>query len=80
MKEKDAVEEALKMMRIPMRELPPIAIEYVKYLSNKVGACMEVYVTAYAYYNQAMLEMPCEDSLYVIPDEEFQWFLDRGYC
>lgn len=75
-----AVDEAVKMMAIPMNKLPEPAIAYLKKLSKEVGFCGEVCITAYAYYNQAVLNMPCDDSLYKIPDDVKAWFVEHNYC
>jgi len=80
MKEKDAVEEAGEMLRTPMNELPELALEYLKYLSNKVGMCMEVCLTAYAVYNQMVLKMKCNDDLYIMTDQDsIDWWASKGY-
>ena len=62
-----------------LRDIPKECIEYLTYLSSRVGICGEVYLTAFAYYNQAVLGMPCEDDLYKIPQEEKDWFIKKGY-
>lgn len=74
---KDALSEALQMLQIPMKDLPELAKEFLQHLSNKVGMCIEVCITAYAYYNQAVLNMDCSDNLYKISDEDLKWFKDR---
>ena len=74
-----AVDEATKMLSLPMSKLPKAAAEYLKHLSASVGMCMEVCLTAYAYYNQAVWNMPCDDDLYLIPKTELQWFIDNKY-
>lgn len=74
-----AVEEALRMMGIPTRDLPVLATEFLRHLSSKVGYCSEVCITAYAAYNQMVLKMKCEDSLYAITEEDLEWWADRGY-
>ena len=38
----DALEEAGKMMHIPMNKLPKLAIKYLHHLSNKIGCCGEI--------------------------------------
>ena len=78
---KCAVAEAVKMMRLPMKDLPELAMEFLKHLSNKVGYCMETCLTAYATYNQMVLKMECEDELYKITQPDLiQWWEDKGYC
>ena len=80
MEKNEALDEAIKMMALPMNQLPKPAYEYLQYLSKRVGFCGEVCLSAYAYYNQAVLKMPCEDTLYKIPETELQWFIDNKYC
>jgi len=67
---------------LPIKDLPKEAIEYLKFLSSKVGMCMEVCLTAYCAYNQAVLNMPCDDALYILQDTEDgrKWFVAMGYC
>ena len=71
---KDAAEKAAEMMRKTMGELPTLAIEYCRYLSKKVGYCMETCMTAYAHYCQAVLGMKCGNELYAIDDPGKRWF------
>lgn len=75
-----AVEEAVKMLRIPMKDLPELAMEFLKHLSKQVGFCGETCITAYAGYNQMVLKMECEDDLYKITQPDLlQWWADKGY-
>ncbi len=77
---KDAVVEAGIMLRTPMNELPELAMGYLKFLSNKIGMCLEVCLTAYAVYNQMVLDMDCNDELYFMTDpDSIKWWSDRGY-
>lgn len=75
--ENEAVEKAIEMLQIPMKDLPEFAKEFLQHLSNKVGLCIEVCITAYACYNQAVLNMNCNDDLYMISQEDLKWFKDR---
>jgi hypothetical protein len=72
-----AVDEASKMMSIPMSQLPDIAKEYLKQLSSEVGFCGETCITAYAHYFQAIFNYPCNDSLYIIPTSAKKWFKEN---
>lgn len=79
-KKKDAVEEALKMLNIPMDTLPPLASEFLDYLSSKVGGCIEVCISAYVIYNQMVLNMECKDDLYKTTDPDIlKWWEEKGY-
>lgn len=75
-----ALTEAMRMMTVPMNQLPPIALEYAKDLCRRGGGCMETFITAYAAYNQVVLGMPCSDDLYIVPDDEREWFVRNGYA
>lgn len=75
-----ALDVAGEMLSIPMRQLPPVAIEFLKYKADQIGMCIEVCLTSYAYYNQAVLYMKCRDKSYKIPEKDLQWFIDKGYA
>lgn len=78
-KKQDAMEVVGTMMSTPMKDINPIAMEYLKYLSSKMGFCGEVCVTAYAAYCQAILGLPCKDPSYKLSVKDKQWFIDKGY-
>lgn len=70
-----ALTEAHKMLNTKYsNEIPALAKEYKNYLCNKVGGCLEVILTAFAHYNQAVLKMSCEDESYKIDADGVQWF------
>ena len=73
-----AVDEAGKMMSIPMSKLPIVAAEYLKKLSSEAGFCGEVCMTAYAHYFQGVFNFPCNDSLYKLPATAREWFDERN--
>jgi len=75
-----AVEKAMKMMKIQIGDIPKPAFEYLDYLQRRVGFCGEVCLTAYAHYNQAVLNMACNDNLYKLSKEGKKWFVRNGYC
>lgn len=76
----DAVEKAGEMMMLPMNQLPELAIDFLEFLSARVGFCGEVCLTAYAAYNQMVLNMKCDDELYKITDPIYiKWWTDKGY-
>lgn len=77
---KFAVAEAGKMMDVKMEELPPLAIDFLQFLSGIYGFCGGTAFTAYAVYNQMVLGMECEDELYIMTDpNQIKWWADRGY-
>lgn len=69
-----AVERASEMMQIPMKELPPLALEFARKLSREVGCCGEVLMTAFAVYAQCIEGLPCDDELYRAKPEDVEWF------
>lgn len=75
-----AMDEAGLMMLQPMNQLPKAAIEFLRYMSSRVGFCGEVCVTAYAYYSQAVLNLPCDDPGYKIDPDALNWFREHNYC
>ena len=76
----EALTKAVEMMNIKQKDLPKEALDFVEYTSKKIGICGEVFITCFAVYNQVVLGMPCEDSLYQVREEDRQWFIDKGYC
>lgn len=70
----DAVVRASEWMRTPIKDVPPLAVYYAKYLGNRFGMCDEIWVTAFAHYAQIIEGLPCEDDLYQINDEARDWF------
>jgi len=76
----EALTKAGEMMGTPQNQLPKEAMEFVHYTSSKIGICGEVFITCFAVYNQVVLGMSCNDSLYQAREEDRQWFIDKGYC
>lgn len=74
-KEKNnAVNRAMELMTVPMKDLPPLAIEFMRLLSSEVGYCMETCITAYAAYAQCVENLPCDDYLYEAREKDKKWF------
>ena len=63
---KDALDRAMEMMQIPMGKIPEPALKYAAKLCGQLGMCMEVLITAYAAYAQAVEKLPCEDDAYYL--------------
>lgn len=76
-KNKSAETRGMEMMAIPMKDLPPIALDFAKYLCNKVGMCGEVLLTAWTVYAQCVEKLPCTDTLYKASPEDIKWFAQR---
>lgn len=72
-----AVTRAVEMMAIPIKDLPPLAVEFAKLLCAKVGMCGEVLLTAWAAYAQAVEGLECDDDLYQISAQDLAWFRER---
>lgn len=63
-----AEERGMALMSLPMNQLPPLALSYLKDLCFRVGMCGEVCLTAYITYAQLSEGLVCTDTLY-LPDE-----------
>ena len=72
-----AEERGMELLHTEMGNVPNIALEYVRYLSNKVGMCMEVMLTAFTIYAQCVENLPCSSSLYLVSEEDNLWFEDK---
>ena len=70
----DAVERGVHLATIPMKDVPPLAIEFLRHLARKVGMCGEVCITAFAVYAQCVEGLPCSDDLYRARPEDVEWF------
>ena len=75
----NAHERALELMNLPMGAVPEIAKQYARHLANRVGMCMEVFITAYSVYAQIVEKLPCNDNLYTPDDEAIRFFKSHGY-
>lgn len=69
-----AMKRAQEMMTIPMRKLPPLALEFAEYTCKQVGMCSEVLLTCWAVYAQLVEGLECDDSLYLARTEDKAWF------
>ncbi len=69
-----AEERGMQMMSIPMKDLPPLAYKFMRKMASEIGMCMEVCLTAYCCYAQAVEGLPCTDDLYIIRLEDKNWF------
>lgn len=74
---RDAVSRGVELAMIPMKDLPPLAMEFLRHLAKKVGMCGEVCITAFAVYAQCVEGLPCGDSLYTARPEDREWFAER---
>lgn len=65
-------------MQKPINQLPFLAVEYAKHLCKIYGGCMEVFITAYAHYAQAVDKLWSEDEQYRIDANGKDWFSQHG--
>jgi hypothetical protein len=73
----NAVDRAMEMMQAKMKDIPPLAFQFAKYLSVEFGFCGETLVTAYAVYAQAVEGLTCADDLYRARPQDLEWFARR---
>ena len=71
---KTAEERGMEMMFIPMGELPPLALKFLKKLCGEIGGCGETYLTAWTVYAQCVEGLSCNDDLYKARIEDIAWF------
>ena len=74
---KDAAARGMELALIPMKDVPPLALDFLRHLAKKVGMCGEVCITAFAVYAQCVEGLPCGDSLYTARPEDREWFAER---
>lgn len=60
-----ALDRAMKMLHIPIGKLPPGAHAGAQVLCREMGACMEVHITACAWYAQYIEKLECKDVAYM---------------
>jgi hypothetical protein len=69
-----AEERAQQLFHGKRKDVPKLAMEYIKYLSNKYGGCSEMFLTGAAHYAQVIEGLTCTDDLYKIDEEGKDWF------
>jgi hypothetical protein len=75
-----AISEAIKMTSLPMKDIPKEAVQYMVYLTSNSNYSDELCLIAYSHYNQAVLNMSCEDEKYKITESGLSWFKEKEYC
>lgn len=75
----DAVERAQQLLNVKRSELPELARDYSYQLCGEHGWCIEVMLTAFAYYAQCVEGLLCKDPAYYPSPTAKQWFQTRGY-
>lgn len=66
--------KAAEMLDMPGNAIPQLALNYMNYLTQKLGASLEISLTAFAHYNQAIENMSCKDRAYEIDEQGRKWF------
>ncbi len=59
-----AIDRAMELMAVRQYALPLGALQGADALCRRSGGCMEVFITAYAYYAQLIEGLACADDLY----------------
>lgn len=73
-----AEERGMQMAtQVPMKDLPPLALEFMRKLGREVGMCGEVMITAYTVYAQCVEKLECTDSLYQARPQDVAWFEEK---
>ncbi len=66
------------MMQTPMALLPPLAKDYVEFVSKKIGICGEVFLTCWSHYAELVEGLePSPDKAYRADGEAFMFFRDK---
>lgn len=73
--EDKAINRAWELMHIPLKDLPPLALELRNKMARELGMCMEVCLTAFACYAQVVEGLECKDDLYQVRESERAWLL-----
>ena len=76
MKQQDAMDRAAKMMIMPIRDLPALAVDYMVAMCNKYSGCGDVMLAALSHYVQLEEGLPCKDKCYHPCPEDVQMFED----
>lgn len=72
-----ALERGIQLLKVPVKDLPPLAYEFGKKLCKEVGMCIETFLTAYTVYAQCVEGLECDDSLYKARPQDVTWFKER---
>jgi hypothetical protein len=75
--EDPALSRGEEMLYIPMKDLPPLALEFARHLCKQYGMCIETMLTAYTVYAQCVEGLDCKDDLYKARDIDIEWFNQR---
>lgn len=70
----DAVQRAAELMKMPLSDLPEIALGYILDQNKKYGASGEVMLTSIAHYAQAVEKFNTSDKNYKIDKKGLNWF------
>jgi hypothetical protein len=70
----DAVQRAAELMKMPLCDLPPIALGYILHKSQMYGSSGEVTLTSLAHYVQVTENLKSSDKNYRIDKKGLNWF------
>jgi hypothetical protein len=74
----NARDRGTEMLKIPMNELPPLAVSYAKFLCRKYGMCGEIMLTAWCHYAECVEGCkPSNDVAYQADDQAFNFFWEN---
>lgn len=69
-KSKDAVQLAGELYHMSTTELPRLALRMMNHMiSRNAGSNKEIPLLAFAWYAQAVENLPCEDPMFMITEE-----------
>ena len=74
-----AEERGKEMLRMKIKDIPPLAIEHLTYLSNKIGTCLEVILTVLTVYAQIVEGLVCTDEQYLPDHDAISWYTGKGF-
>ena len=73
-----AEQRGMEMMRMPMKDLPPLAMKFGRKISAEYGMCMETLLTAWTVYAQCVEGLECTDDLYKARQSDRDWFKNNA--
>ena len=66
----DAVGRATELLTVPNKDLPELARATRDRMFRRLGGCIEVALTAFAWYAQVCESLPCSDPLYTVDESQ----------
>lgn len=69
-----AEDRGMEIMKMKWKEIPLEALEFSKYMCNKLGICSETLLTSWIVYAQCIEKLPCNNPLYKALLKDVEWF------